>query len=63
MTVRNHGRAVDIATVYGLDDLGVGVRFPVESLIHIVQAASGTHPAFYTTGNRHSFTAGKAIGT
>jgi hypothetical protein len=44
---------IDIATRYGLDDQGVGVRVPVESRIFtfpIIQTGSGTKPASYPTG-------------
>jgi hypothetical protein len=50
--------AVGIATTYGLDDRGVGVRVPVGSefsLLHIVQTDSGVHPTFYPMGTRGSF--------
>jgi hypothetical protein len=42
------GRSVSIATGYGLDDRGVGVRVPVGSkifLLRVVQTDSGAHPA------------------
>jgi hypothetical protein len=45
--------SVGIATVYGLDDRGVGVRVPVGSrisLLHVVQTGSGAHPASYPMG-------------
>jgi hypothetical protein len=45
--------AVGIATGYGLDGRGVGVRVPVGSIIfffHVVQTGSGTHPASYPMG-------------
>jgi hypothetical protein len=51
---------VGIATSYGLDDQGVGVRVPVESRIHIVKTGSGVHPTSYPVGTRGSFSAGKA---
>jgi hypothetical protein len=44
------GSAVGIATGYGLDDRGVGVRVPVGSrilLLHVVQTGSGVHLTFY----------------
>jgi hypothetical protein len=45
--------AFDIATSYGLDDQGVGVRVPVGkkfSLLHIIQTGSGVHPTSYPMG-------------
>jgi hypothetical protein len=45
--------AVGIATSYGLDGWGVGVRVPVGSrifLLHVAQTGSGAHPAFYLKG-------------
>jgi hypothetical protein len=45
---------VGIATGYGLDDRGVGVRVPVGSqfsLLHVVQTGSGAHLSSYTIGN------------
>jgi hypothetical protein len=40
-----------IATGYGLDDRGVGVRVSVGfSLLHIVQTGFGAHPASYPVG-------------
>jgi hypothetical protein len=53
--------AVGIATCYGLDDRGVGVRVPVGakifSLLQVVQTGSGVHPTSYPMG-----TGGKAAG-
>jgi hypothetical protein len=57
--------SVGIATGYGLDDRGVGVRVPVGSeysLLHIVQTGSGAHPASYPMGTGGSFPDGKAAG-
>jgi hypothetical protein len=52
--------------IYGLDDRGSGVRFPVGagnfSLHHRVQTGSGFHPASYRMGTRGSFPGGKAVG-
>jgi hypothetical protein len=42
--------AVGIPTGYGLDDIGVGVRVPVETLLHVIQTGSGTHPLSYPMG-------------
>jgi hypothetical protein len=43
--------AVGIASGYGLEDQGVGVRVPV---------GSGAHPASYLIGTGGSFPVGKA---
>jgi hypothetical protein len=56
-----------IETVYGMDDLGVEVRVPVESrkefsLLHVVQTGSGAHPTSYPVGTGGSFPKGKAPG-
>jgi hypothetical protein len=54
-----------IATGYGLDDRGVGVRVPVGSrisLLHVLWTGSGTHPASYPMGTGASFPGGKAAG-
>jgi hypothetical protein len=41
------GSVVGIASGYGLDDRGVGVRAAVgSSLLHFVQTDSGAHPAY-----------------
>jgi hypothetical protein len=61
----SRGSAVGIATAYGLSDLGVGVRVPVElefSLFHIVQTGSGVHPASCPMGTGGSFLRSKAAG-
>jgi hypothetical protein len=45
--------AVGIATSYGLDGRGVGVRVPVGqdiSPLHLVSTGPGAHPAFYAMG-------------
>jgi hypothetical protein len=42
-----------IATGYGLDDRGIGVRVPVWErffLLHVVQTGSEAHPASYPMG-------------
>jgi hypothetical protein len=56
------GSTVDIATAYGLDDRGVGVRVPVgsEFSLHIVQTGSGAHPASNPMGTGSTFPGGKA---
>jgi hypothetical protein len=57
--------AVGIATGYGLDDRGVGVRVPVGqefSLHHVLQTGSGARPASYPMGTGDSFPGGKAAG-
>jgi hypothetical protein len=48
--VKSRGNVVGIATGYGLDDCGVGVRVPVGqdfSLFLIVQTGSGVQPTSY----------------
>jgi hypothetical protein len=53
----NRGSSVGIATGYGLDDRGSGIRGAVNfSLFHRVQTGSGAHPASYPMGTRVSFT-------
>jgi hypothetical protein len=57
--------AVGIATSYGLDDRGFGVRVSVGSIIfllHVVQTGSGIHPTSYQMGTVGSFPWGKAAG-
>jgi hypothetical protein len=54
-----------IATGYGLDDQGVGVRVPVGARIftfHLVQTGSWDRPASYPMGTGSSFVGGKAAG-
>jgi hypothetical protein len=61
----SRGSAVCIATAYGLDDRGVGVRVLVESefsLLHIVQTGSGAPPTSYSMGTGCSLHGGKAAG-
>jgi hypothetical protein len=56
---------VGIATGYGLDDRGVGVRVSVGqdfSPLHIVQTGSGAHLTSYPMGTRGSFLGGKPAG-
>jgi hypothetical protein len=50
---RSRDRAVGIATGYGLDDRGVGVRFPVES--RIFSSPRRPDPASYPMGAGGSF--------
>jgi hypothetical protein len=53
---------VGIATDYGLNVGGVGVRVPVGqefSLLHVVQNDSGAHPAIYPMRAGGSFPWGK----
>jgi hypothetical protein len=45
---------VGIATGYGLDDKGIGVRVPLGqefSLLHVVQTDTGAHPVSCRMGN------------
>jgi hypothetical protein len=56
---------VGIATGYGLDDRGVGVRVPEGQkflLLHIVQTGSGVHPTPYKMGTGGLFPGVKAAG-
>jgi hypothetical protein len=49
---------VGIATSYGLDDRGVGVRVPVGqefSLLHVVQTGFRVNPTSYPMGTGESF--------
>jgi hypothetical protein len=50
--------AVGIATGYGLDDQGVGVRVPVVqefSLLQVIQTGSGAHTVSHPMGTGGSF--------
>jgi hypothetical protein len=61
----SRGSAVGLATGYGLDDRGVGVRVPIGSRIftfHIVRTGSGVHPTSYLVGTGAFFPGGKAAG-
>jgi hypothetical protein len=52
---RSRDSAVGIATDYGLDEQGAGVRASVGSrcfLLHVVQIGSGIHPTSYPMGTR-----------
>jgi hypothetical protein len=63
---RSRDSSVGIATGYGLDDLMIGVRFPVGagnfSLRYRVQNGYGAHPASYPMGTGVSFPVGKVVG-
>jgi hypothetical protein len=55
---------VSIATSYGLDDRGVGVRWGQEfSLLHVVQTGSGVHPTSYPMATGGSFPRGVKLTT
>jgi hypothetical protein len=57
--------SVGLATGYGLEDGGVGVRVPVRQeflLLHVVQTGSGVHSTSYTLDTGGSFLGGKAAG-
>jgi hypothetical protein len=59
----SRGSAVGIATAYGVDDRGGGVRALVQSefsLLHIVETGSGAHPTSYPMGTGGSLPWGKA---
>jgi hypothetical protein len=63
--LRSWDSVVGIASGYGLDGRGVGVRVPVGhefSLFHVVQTGSGIHPSYYPTDTGGSFPEGKAQG-
>jgi hypothetical protein len=54
---------VGIATGYGLEDQGVGVRVPIQSkifLLHVVQTSSGAHLTSYPMSTGGSFPGSKA---
>jgi hypothetical protein len=61
---RSRNSAVGIATDYGLDDRGVGIRVSVGSRtfsLHDFQTDPGAHTASYPMGTGDSFPGGKAI--
>jgi hypothetical protein len=64
---KSHGSLVGIATGYGLDDQGSGVRFSARaenfSLLHHVQTCSDAHPSTYPMGIGDSFPESKAAGS
>jgi hypothetical protein len=54
---KNLDGTVGIATGYGLEGRGVGVRVPAEarfSFLHVVQTGSGAHSASYPVGTGSS---------
>jgi hypothetical protein len=57
----NRGSVVGIATGYGLDDRGVGVRVPVGS--RIFSTGPGAHPTSYPMSTGGSFPGDKAVGS
>jgi hypothetical protein len=59
---RSRDSVVGIATGYGLDDRGVGIRVPVGARIflHVVQTGSGVYPTSYPMGTGGSFPGVKA---
>jgi hypothetical protein len=62
---RSWDRAVGIATGYGLDDRGVGVRVPVRPSMFNppnVQTGSGVHRTSYTMGTGGPFPGVNAAG-
>jgi hypothetical protein len=62
---RSRDSSVGIATGYGLEDGGVGVRDPVGqafSLLHVVQTGSGVHPTSYPMCTEGSFPGSKTAG-
>jgi hypothetical protein len=61
--VSSRDSAIGIATGYGLDGRGVGVRVPVGarfSPLHVDHTGSGAHPASYPIGTWGSSPGGKA---
>jgi hypothetical protein len=65
LLLKSRDSAVGIATGYGLDDQGFGVRVPVGKkfpLLHFVQIVSGAHPTSYPKDTEDSFPGGKATG-
>jgi hypothetical protein len=63
---KSRDSAVDIATGYGLDDQGVGVRVARGgqefSIFHVVETGCAAHPASYAIGIVDCFYVGKATG-
>jgi hypothetical protein len=65
MEQKSRDGAFGIATGYGLEERGVGVRVPVGSRIFSspkVQTGSGVHPTSYPMGIGGSFPGAKAAG-
>jgi hypothetical protein len=65
ISMRSRDSIVGIASSYGLDDRGVGVRVPASqefSLLHVVQTGSGVHPTSYSMGKGGLSPGGKAAG-
>jgi hypothetical protein len=64
--IRSRDNAVGIATGYGLDDRGVGIRVPVGSRIFSSprrpDRSSVAHQASYPMGTGGSFPGGKVAG-
>jgi hypothetical protein len=58
--------SVGIATGYGLDDRGSGIRFPAGTgnvfPFHRVQTGPGAHPTSYPIGTGFSFPGEKEVG-
>jgi hypothetical protein len=64
-SLESRDSAVGIATGYGLDDRGVGIRVPFGSrifLLYLVQTDSGAHPASYPMDSGGSLLGSKAAG-
>jgi hypothetical protein len=61
---KSRDSSVGIATGYGLDARGIGVRFPSGardfSLLDIVHTGCGAHPASYLMGSGSFLPGGKA---
>jgi hypothetical protein len=54
--------AIDVPTVYGMDDRGTGVRVPVVQRIISCLQRSEANSAIYSMGNGGSFAGGKVAG-
>jgi hypothetical protein len=52
--IRSSDSSVSIVKRYGMEDRGIGLRFPAKardfSLLHSVQNGSGVHPVSYQRG-------------
>jgi hypothetical protein len=59
---RSPDSVVGIATSYGLDDRGVGVRLPVGSRIFTSPNRPEVHPTSFPMGTGASFPGGQAAG-